>query len=150
MKTFIIVKGGIARVMSAVDSVVDPMEHVAKWLPADQAQVTSAREIDRADLPNNPEFKDAWEDDGQKIAVNMPIAREIHANHIARALIAEIARLKVKEREERINGNTAQADTHASTITALEALNLNVLAMQIANASNPTALSAIWPANMPR
>ena len=70
--------------------------------------------------------------------------------YIAAAQAAEIARLKVEERKERLSSNTAQADSHAATITALEALDLNVLATQIAAVPNATALSAIWPVNVPR
>ncbi len=80
----------------------------------------------------------------------MPKARDIHADRMGVAHAAEIARLKIEERRERLKGNTSQADAHAATVTALEALNLNALATQIANAPNPTALSAIWPANVPR
>ncbi len=79
----------------------------------------------------------------------MPKARNIHAERMGAAQAAEIARLKVEERKERLKSNTAKADAHAATITALEALDLNVLATQIAAAPNPTALSAIWPADVP-
>ena len=80
----------------------------------------------------------------------MPLAREIHAGRIARAQVAEIARLKVEERKERLKGKTTQADAHAATIIALEALDLNVLATQISAAPNPTALNSIWPVGVPR
>ena len=95
-------------------------------------------------------FRVAWRRSGSVVSVDMSLARDIHAGRIATAQVAEIARLKVEERKERLKGNTAQADAHAATVTALEALDLNVLAAQIANAPNPTALSAIWPANVPR
>lgn len=97
------------------------------------------------------DFRNALEKPGLgPPTVNMPKAREIHADRIALTQATEIARLKIEERKERLKGNTAQADSHAATITALEALDLNVLATQIANAPNLTALSAIWPANVPR
>ncbi len=92
----------------------------------------------------------ALEWDGTKIVVNMPKAREVHAGRIAVAQVAKIARLKVKERRGHLQGNTAQADSHAATVTVLEALDLNALATRIANAPNPTALLAIWPTDVPR
>ena len=75
----------------------------------------------------------------------MPQAREIHIEHILLAQNKEITRLKVEERRERLKNNTAKASDHAATIIALEALDFNVLATQIVNASSPTALSAVWP-----
>ena len=107
------------------------------------------RIIDDTTLPTRT-FRNAWRQSGVIVSVDMPLAREIHAGRIAQAQVAEIARLKVEERKERLKGNTAQADAHAATATALEALDLNVLATQIGAAPNPTALSAIWPANVPR
>ncbi len=119
----------------------------AKDVPFD---ATNIEVIEIALLPNR-EFRDAWEKMGIGTpVVNMPTAREIHAERIAIAQAAEIARLKVEERKERLKSNTTQADNHAATITALEALDLNVLATQIAAAANPTALSAIWPVLIPR
>ena len=77
MKHFVIVKNGIARIMEAQDFVTDPMDEVAKWAADDQAQVTSVREISKADIPNirSITMRDAWEDDGTKISVNMTKAR---------------------------------------------------------------------------
>ncbi len=107
--------------------------------------------IEDTDLPiGHSDFKAARRWDGVKVTVDMPTAREIHAESIAVVQAAEIARLKIEERSERLKSNTTQADSHAATITALEALDLNVLATQIAAAPNPTALSAIWPADVPR
>ena len=79
----------------------------------------------------------------------MVAAREIHAEHIATAQIAQIARLKIKELTERLLSKTAQADQHAADITALETPDLSVLATRIANTATPTALKAIWPAKLP-
>ena len=120
----------------------------AKDVPSDAANIEV---MEFASLPSSREFRNAWEKPGFGApTVNMPKARGIHAERIAVAQAAALARLKVEERKERLSSNTAKADEHAATITALEALDLNVLATQIANAPNPTALSAIWPANVPR
>ncbi len=106
--------------------------------------------IDSSAVLSDRTFRNAWRQSGGVFSTDMPLAREIHAERMAVAQAAEIARLKIEERKERLKGNTAQADSHAATVTALEALDLNVLATQIAAAPNPTALSAIWPAQVPR
>lgn len=137
--------GGVSIVMPTGD--VSIVKVFTKDVPPD---ATDAQIIDSGDLLTDRTFRNAWHQSGGIISVNMPLAREIHAGRIAHAQIAEIARLKVDERAERLKGNTAQANAHAATVTALEALDLNVLATQIANAPNPTALRAIWPANVPR
>ncbi len=107
--------------------------------------------VDMTDLPSKADgFFNAWQLSGGAVSINMPKAREIHAGRIARAHVKEIAHLKVEERKERLKSNTTKADAHAATTTALEALDLNVLATQIASAPNPAALSEVWPAQVPR
>ncbi len=106
--------------------------------------------VDQTAMPTVRTFRNAWRQSNGAVSVDMPTARGIHAEHIARAHAAEIARVKTEERSERLKGNTTKADAHAATVTALEALDLNVLAMQIANAPNPTALKAVWPMDVPR
>ncbi len=121
-----------------------------EWLPATLESTEQTITDAKFGFHGSQTVDNALEWDGSKIVVNMPAARGIHAGRIAVAQAAEIARLKVEERKERLSSNTAKADAHAATVTALEALDLNVLAMQIAAAPNPTALSAIWPAQVPR
>ncbi len=118
----------------------------AESIPSD---ATDVQTIDVSNLPART-FRNAWRQSGGVVSVDMPAARDLHAGRIASAHAAEIARLKIKERKERLKGKTTQANAHAATVIALEALNLNTLATQIGNAPNPTALSAIWPANVPR
>ena len=120
----------------------------AKDVPPD---ATNIEVMELASLPSNREFRNAWEKPGAGVpTVAMSKARDIHAERMAHVQVAEIARLKVEERKERLNDNTAQADAHAATVIALEALDLNVLATQIAAAPNPTALAAVWPVLVPR
>lgn len=162
MRTFSIVKNGVARIMRSygfdatlgrytqdAPGAADAVDLIAKWHPTHQSQVTTTREIAETDIPNDF-FQGAWRDDGLTLSTDMAKARDIHADRIAVAQAAEIARLKVEERKERLKSNTTKADDHAATIIALEALNLNVLATQIAVAPNPTALKAIWPAQVPK
>ena len=114
------------------------------------AECVNPEIIDNSILPSSGEFRAAWRRTPSGVEIDMIKARVIIARYLALAHAAEIARLKVAEPEERLNGNTAQADQHAADLVALEALDLNVLATQIAAAPNPTALRAIWPANVPR
>lgn len=120
----------------------------AKDVPADAANVEV---MDRTQIPASREFRNAWEKPGAGApTIGMPKAREIHAQRIAVALTGEIARLKMEERNERLKGKTVQADQHAADAVALVALDVNVLATQVAGAPNPAALSAIWPELVPK
>ena len=116
-----------------------------KNVPSDAADITVV-----AAVLSDRTFRNAWRQIAGVISVDMPTARDIHAERMGAAHAAEIARLKINERKERLKSNIAQANSHAATVVALEALDLNVLATQIAAAPNPTALSAIWPALVPR
>lgn len=119
----------------------------ARSVPLD---ATDVKMVEADDVPSDRTFRNAWRQSGGVFSTDMPAAREIHAECIERCHTAEIERLKVTKRRERIKGNTTQADAHVATQTALEALDLNALATRIGNAPNPTALKAIWPANVPR
>ncbi len=162
MKTFSITKNGVARIMRSygfdpsigrytedAPGAADASDLIAKWHPNHQGQVTAFREIVEADIPNDF-FQDAWRDNGQTLSTDMAKARDIHSERMATAQAAEIARLKVEERKERLKNNRSQANRHSAAVKALEVLDINVLAKQIRNAPNPTALSAIWPAQLPR
>jgi hypothetical protein len=163
MRTFVITKNGVARIMRtyAVDPVSghvlpddpdapDAVDEIAKWHPDHQAAVTSVREIAEADVPSSTDLREAWRDDGANITVDVPAARDAHAERIVDAQASELARLKIAERKQRLKGNTAQADQSAADLTALEALDLDELAAQIQLASDATALAAIWPAGVPK
>ena len=119
----------------------------AKDVPVDASDVQI---VEESALTNDRRFRNAWRQTAGVISVDMPAARAIHSERIANAQVAEIARLKVEERKERLLSNTAKADQHAADLTALEALALNMLATQIQAAPNTTALVAIWPARVPR
>ena len=126
-------------------------EYLARLASVNKKGATRVADMDHAELPaDHARFKAARRWNGTDVEIDMPKAREIHAEHIATAQAAEIARLKVEERKERLKGNTAKANDHAATIIALEALNLNALATQITAVPNPTALKAIWPALLPK
>jgi len=119
-----------------------------KDVPGD---ATNVEVMERAQIPASREFRNAWEKPGTGApAVNMPKAREIHAERIATGQASEIAHLKIEERKERLLGNPILADQHAADLIALNALSLSVLAAQIQATPNPTALSAVWPTKGPK
>ncbi len=143
-------------------SVINPApEYVASFETEDEAMAdllirdvpndaVDAQIINEIDVPLNREFRNAWRQSTGVFSVDMPQAREIHIEHILAAQNKEVARLKVEERRERLKNNTSKANDHAATIVALEGLDLNIFATQITNAGNPAALSAVWPALIPR
>ncbi len=170
MRIFLLTKAGVARVFrtyafgpgnrvitsdprdAGIEEIIpapDAADLIAKWHPRHQAEVTNIREIAEADIPD-AEFKDAWRDSGASIDVDMPAARELHAGRIAHARGIEIARLATDEAQARLAGRVADATQHASDRAALEALDLPGEGLRIANAPNPQALSAVWPAGLAR
>ena len=122
-------------------------DFVATRLPPGASKIKT---INENALPNR-DFRDAWKQDGAGgVVIDMPLARDIHIDRMAVAHENEIARIKVEERKERLRSNATQADNHAATRTALEALDLSALATRMANAGSTQALSAIWPNDVPR
>ena len=132
-KHFIITKGGIARLMEADDSVVDPMDEVAKWHADDQALVTASRAIDLADLPADRDWwaREGWEDDGANITVNMTKVRAAFEQHLDKAKLIEARGLLERE----MVGEDVTSDK-----ARLRAFSPNTAA-----ASTPAALRALWP-----
>lgn len=148
MPRFVIVKNGIARIMDALPG-IDPADAIAKWHPDDQAEVTSHRAIDISDIPSHPQFKDAWRDNGTSIDVDMPAARTIHIARINTAVAKQNLEDAQNHSVAEIANDTAAAAQLAGAINSRKGRETarNVL---IANASNPTALDAIWDSDTPR
>lgn len=162
MRTFIITKDGIARVMRTyalgIDGRVitpsdtikeakpapDAQDEILKWPAEDQAGVTAVREIAEADIPDVPELKEAWRDNGQKVTVDMPLAREIQAKSIAEALEREASRLRVEETRAVLTGR--DATDHKAKLAAIKAFNPMEESVKIKNAKTPRDLSLAWPA----
>ena len=121
--------------MSAEDFVVDPMTEVAKWAPEIRAQVTATRAIELADLPADRDayLRDAWEDDGAALTVNMVKARAAFELHLGRAKLGKAAELQVRE---------FAGENIAAEKAALQAINPTALA---AGKATPAALKAAWP-----
>ena len=174
MRTFVYTLRGVARIMRtyAMGSrgraiTLDPADadipeiipapdaaeliaNPAKWHPDEAAEVTSTREISESDIPSDTTFKDAWQDDGTSITVDMPKARAIHAVRIAQARNNKSAQLGLKEAELRLRGKATEADKAAGDRAVVDGADLGALGTQIAAAPNPTALKAVWPARVPK
>lgn len=59
-------------------------EHIARARDADpsMAECEHVATTTADALPQDRSFRDAWRYDGKAVAVNMPLAREIHKNHL--------------------------------------------------------------------
>lgn len=105
--------------------------------------------IEVSQLPSSREFRDAWEKLGAgPPTINMPKARVIHAREINNTRDKATTILQRSADEAVLEGRTADATKAANDKSAVEGLNLATIATQIANAGNPTALSAIWPTEL--
>lgn len=160
MRIFVITMDGIARIMRTyalspggkvlIDEVANAPHaatEIAKWHPRHKDQVTNIREIEKVDIPSHL-FKDAWEDDGVEILINMSKARVIHIKEISAARTEAVSVLQRRADEAAFEGRTADATKAANDRAAVEGLSPTIIATQIAGAANPTALSAIWPAEL--
>lgn len=103
MRTYIRVQDGIARVVRVYRPDADIDDVIAKFHALDRALITSVREIQESDLPATTTLaiRNAWEDDGVSITVNMTKARantidRIEPERAARLLAAD-ALLKAAE-----------------------------------------------------
>lgn len=113
----------------------------ARAIPAGAVNV---RTIEKTDLPDRA-FRNAWRWDGAAVAIDLPLAREIHADHLAGAMEAEDADLARVEETARLAGRAADAATAAAARAALANLDRTALGSQIAAASTPADLLAVWP-----
>jgi len=118
----------------------------AKSVPSDASNIEVT---DQALIPVSREYRDAWEKPvASPIIINMPKARMIHSGNISAAKADAITTLGRGADEATLEGRTADATKAANDKAAVEGLNLTTIAAQIAGAANPTALSAIWPAEL--
>ncbi len=102
-----------------------------------------------ASIPADRTFRNAWTRTGPGMPeVNMPLAREIHSGRMSQAIATATARLKLSEQAALFDGRTADAANDNATRTAIEALDLAILATQIANVATPDALKAVWPVEL--
>lgn len=112
----------------------DPLVHTVRALPA--------REGDDVDLPTDRYFRDAWEDLGAAIDVNMPKAQEVHMGYIRRERDIELAKQDIEYMKALESGNTGEQTRIAALKQTLRDLPST---FDLTLAPNPTALKALWP-----
>lgn len=110
---------------------------------------TPSTVVDETDLPDRW-FRNAWTlpVGGGPIEIDMPKARAIQVKKIQIARRTEINILQAEEDEARMMDRTADANKHAADRAALETMNLTAVGASVAEAANPTALKAVWPAGL--
>lgn len=163
MRTFIVTRSGVARVMRTYalgpgGRVVTPnstgilsigrvapdaADEITKWSPEAQAAVSSIREIAESDIPADATFKNAWRDDNTNINIDMLAARDINAERLCRQYVLDLASAKQGELLERFKGNTQAANEHESRVAALESVSINAVAAKIKAATTLKALKEI-------
>jgi|TARA_B100000809_G_scaffold253211_1_gene288952 hypothetical protein len=115
----------------------------------------TCRECDETDLPSDridrelgkPNFRDAWEDNGTTIQVNMPKARDIHLGRIRRQRDDELAKLDVPYLKALESGDTAEQAHIAAQKQALRDIPQT---FDLYSAKTPESLKSRWPETIPR
>jgi len=107
--------------------------------------VITCRECDDTELPPETTFRNAWEDTGGAVRVNMTIARRLHMDTIREARNAELARqdltfMRAVERGDRL----------AQSAIAKEKQRLRDIPQRfdLSGASTPADLLSTWPDNL--
>ena len=135
----------------SMDPTITVLESIAKGIPGHYP--LSCRECDEADLPaeqalrrEEPTFRDAWEDTGTAVQVNMPKARVIHMDRIRAARDAELAQLDVAFMRELESGDVVEQER----IIALKQALRNIPdTFDLSGADTPSSLNALWPPELP-
>jgi hypothetical protein len=105
-------------------------------------QVTGHRKISDADIPADRTFRGAWRDRGGKLEVDMPVAREIHRDHLRVARSVKLMQLD----GEWMKATGQKKDGDADAIEAQrKALRDMPSDPRIEAATTPEELKAVWP-----
>jgi len=109
----------------------------------------TCREIQLSDLPTDRYFRDAWEDDGTKIGVDLPKTRAIHINRI------RIVRNQELEKES--GSRFRQPPEIEALFTSARRAKLKTLRdipqgvqAEMADKTSPEEIRALWPVDLPR
>ena len=110
----------------------------------DEAQLLQSDHLDRK--LGKPHFRDAWEDDGTAIRVNMPKARIIHMDQIRGVRDKELKELDLPYMKALEAGDTAEQQRIANQKQVLrdipQTFDLDI-------AATPEDLKALWPQELP-
>jgi len=116
----------------------DPLIHTVRAL--------TPREGDDDDLPTDRYFRDAWEDSGTAIDVNMPKARDVHMVQIRSARNVELKKQDIEFTKALESLDTLEQARVAALKQKLRDLPTT---FDLTLAPNPTALKALWPPELP-
>lgn len=114
---------------------VKSLDRAREVVPDDAVNVL---ECDKADLPSDPTFRDAWRMNGRGVEVDMPAAREIHRRRIDNAKLKILLGLQHRE----LLGEDVSAD-----LMAVRCIDPSA---EIAAARTPDELREIWPSDLPK
>lgn len=133
------------------DPVVHTLAVVSAGLPGHIA--LTCRECDESDLPaeqalrgREPTFRDAWEDTGTVIQVNLPKARIIHMDRIRKVRDAELAKLDVLYLMALEAGDAAEQQRIATLKQQLRDIPQT---FDLSQFSTAATLKSAWPAELP-
>lgn len=105
------------------------------------------RVVDIGEIPPDETFRDAWEDDGKSVTVNMQKAREIHMDTIRVARNSQLAALDVPQITAIAKGDTAVARAIEAQKQQLRDIPQT---LDLTIAKTPEELKAIWVDGLPR
>lgn len=134
------------------DPAVHTLDSIGQGIPGHVP--LTCREYDEADLPAeqaergiNPTFRDAWEDTGTAVVVNMPRARIIHMGRIRLARDAELVKLDGLYLQSVETGDALEQDRIA---TLKQVLRDVPQSFDLSRFRLPNTLNEAWPQDLPR
>jgi hypothetical protein len=132
--------GGVS-IVHLSDETIDIKDFMAKWRPAMQAEhdLSSAREITLAELPQDRTFRDAW---GHDLKPDIEKSRNIHRDRMRKARAPLLAELDVAYQRADETGDTKAKKDIAAKKAALRDV---TKASAIDQAKTVEALLAVWP-----
>lgn len=130
------------------DPAIHTLAAIASGIPG-HVQLTR-REVEEADLTyhvlGDRYFRDAVEDDGAVIAVNLLKAQSIHMGQIRKVRNQELASLDVLFQKALEAGDTSEQSRIAGVKQGLRDIPQT---FDLSAATTPEALKALWPAELP-
>ena len=104
------------------------------------------RACEDTELPQDRYFRDAWQDTGAVVVVNMPKARAIHMNQIRKVRDAELVKLDADFQRALEKGDQLEQ----SRIAALKQKLRDIpTTFDLAGYATPDTLKVAWPSELP-
>ena len=108
-------------------------------------KLTSTRSCPVEDIPSDRVFRDAWEDSGTAVQVNLPKARGIHMNTIRAVRNAELVKKDITFMRAVESGDTSAQSTIATEKQVLR----DIPQTFDLTTDTPEQLKARWPSELP-